>query len=273
MRIVITGATGFIGQALVARLLASDAPVAVERLVLSDRSTPDTTNDSRVEWRPGDITDPTFARSLLATDTDAVFHFAGIVSGAAEADFDLGMRVNVDGTRYVLDACRAACHAPSRPPRLVYASSIAVYGQPLPERIDDSTLPMPTLSYGAQKYACEQLINDYSRRGHVDAIALRWPGIVVRPPMRNGALSAFNSDVFRELLGGRPIVSPVSAHACIWILSIERCVDNLLHALTLPTERLGQQRALLAPALPATIDEIIDAVNAARSQDVRGLVT
>jgi D-erythronate 2-dehydrogenase len=268
MRIVITGAGGFIGQSLAARLLSPQAPVTIDRLTLTDRTAPPGTSDARATWHAGDITDPAFARTLIADDVDAVFHFAGIVSGAAEADFELGMRVNLDGTRHVLDACRAL----PRAPRFIYASSIAVYGRPLPDRIDDTTTPVPTLSYGAQKYACEQLINDYSRRGYLDGIALRWSGIVVRPPMPNGALSAFNSDIFRELLAGRPIVAPVSARACIWIHSIERCVDNLLHALALPTAAVGQQRALLAPAIAVTIDDIVEAVSTARGESVHKLI-
>jgi D-erythronate 2-dehydrogenase len=252
MRILVTGGAGFIGAALAARLRA--LPDA--HIVAVDRA-------------DGDIADPAFVRGVVTPGTDVVFHLAGVVSGAAEADFALGMRVNLDGTRNVLDACRAL---PS-PPRLVHASSIAVYGPPLPARIDDDTYPVPALSYGAQKLACEQLINDYSRRGFVDGCSLRLPGIIVRPPLANGALSAFNSDIIREPLAGRRITAPVSADATVWVLSLARCVENFVHAMRLDAARLGAQRAVLLPALAVSIREILDTLGAIAERDVWPLVT
>jgi nucleoside-diphosphate-sugar epimerase len=277
VKVLVTGAGGFIGGAIVRRLLADgvavdaeDREAAITRLVLADRAlSADAPHDPRVEWRIGDIGDAGYVRSLVDADTRVVFHFAGVVSGAAEADFDLGMRVNLHGTQHLLEALRAL----PRPARLLYASSIAVYGVPIPARIDDATTPVPTLSYGTQKLACEQLINDYTRRGFVDGRSLRLPGIVVRPPLANGALSAFNSDVIRELLAGRPITSPVTPAATIWILSVDRCVDNFMRAMRLSAGAWGQQRAITLPAIAASIDEVVDAVGRRVGRDVRPLVT
>lgn len=276
MKVLVTGAGGFIGTALVRHLLAgapladaSDVVGRATRLVLADRARPAAADDPRVEWRVGDIGDAAYVRTLTDADTRVVFHLAGIVSGAAEADFDLGMRVNLQGTYHLLEALRTL----PAPARLAYSSSIAVFGAPLPARIDDSTLPVPTLSYGAQKLACEQLINDYARRGFVDGRSLRLPGIVVRPPLANGALSAFNSDIIREPIAGRPIVSPVSPQATIWIQSIERCVENFAQATRMPASNWGQQRAITLPALAVSIEEILAAIWMAIGRDVRPLVT
>lgn len=263
--ILVTGAAGFIGRNLVARLLRSgqgtDAQgrtFAFDRLIVTDRAGHETLGaDPRLMRAPGDIGAPELACTLVTRATRLVFHLAGVVSGAAEADFDAGMHVNLDGTRRLLDACRAQ----PEPPRLVFSSSIAVYGVPLPALIDEATPLRPTLSYGAQKVACEYLINDYARRGLVDARAIRFPGVVVRPPAPNGALSAFNSDIIREPIAGRSMLCPVSAQARIWIQSIDAAVDNLLHAAQLAPDAWGLARAVTLPAIPVTIAEILDAIN------------
>ena len=155
----------------------------------------------------------------------------------------------------------------------MHASSIAVYGAPLPDRIDDDTAPWPTLSYGAHKLAGELLIGDMSRRGLVDGRSLRLSGVVVRPAQPNGALSAFNSDLIRETLAGRPVISPVSPGATIWLQSIGRTVDNLLHAMALDPQALGPQRAVLLPAVACRIDEIVDAIGRIAGVEATRLVT
>lgn len=269
MKVVVTGAGGFIGRALTARLLENALATPVTRLVLCDVTASPTQNDPRIEWRTGDVADPAFARAVIDADTRVVFHLAGVVSGAAEADFARGLRANLHGTMNVLEAARLA----GSTPRFVFSSSIAVFGVPIPASIDDATLPVPTLSYGAQKLACEQLVNDYSRRGFIDGLALRLSGVVVRPPMPNGALSAFNSDIFREPLAGRPITSPVSAEATLWILSIERAVDAFVHAARLDTSSIGPQRALTLPALAVSIREILDVASDVCGRDLWPLVT
>jgi len=264
MTVVITGAAGFIGTRLAKALAAqgelTDAAgrrFAIERLVLTDRVLPHADPlDARIEAVSGDIADPAFVSTLIPADTRVVFHLAGIVSGTAEADFALGMRVNLDGTRNVLEACRAL----PRPARLIYTSSIAVFGAPLPEAIRDDTLLRPALSYGAQKLACEILLDDYSRRGFLDARALRLPGIVVRPPVSNGALSGFNSDLLREPLAGRDYTAPVGPNAVIWLMSVGRCVANLMLAAELPADAFSKRRALNLPCVVASIDEMVAAI-------------
>ena len=265
MRAVVTGANGFIGAELARALLAPGSDLAISRLVLTDRAASRFAwRDPRVEFRIGDIADPGFARSLVE-NAGTVFHLAGVVSGAAEADFDLGMRVNLEGTRNVLEACRAQ----SGPVCLVFASSIAVYGVPLPPAIDDDTPSLPTLSYGTQKLVCEQLIHDYTRKGFLEGRALRLPGIVVRPRLPNGALSAFASDIIREPLAGNDYVCPVSPAGVTWKMSAARCAANLIHASRAPARDWDARRGLLLPALAVSMAEIVDALERAAGSAVR----
>ena len=267
MKVVVTGAAGFIGSTLVRALAAGgeladarDGRVSINSLVAADRVLPETdASDSRIEAVCGDIGDPEFVSGLIDADTRVVFHLAGVMSGASEHDFALGMHVNLDGTRNVLEACRAL----PEPARLVQASSIGVFGTPLPSRIDDQTEPRPTMSYGAQKRACEILLEDYTRRGFVDGRALRLPGIVVRPRLPSGALSAFNSDLIREPLAGRAYTAPVGPEAVVWLLTVARCVGNLIHAALLPAEAFGSRRVINLPCVVAGIGEIVDAIGRA----------
>ena len=267
--ILVTGAAGFVGMHVVKQLLGREG-IALENgqdgqarpfdhIVITDRATP-MIADARIKAVPGDIADADFVRSLVTPDVGLVFHLAGVVSGSAEADLDLGLAVNLDGTRALMDACRALGTCP----RFVFTSSIAAFGIPLPARIDDDTEGFPSMSYGAQKRMCELLIDDYKRRGHLDGRVLRLPGVVVRPPNPNGALSAFNSDMIREPLAGREVVLPVSSHACLWMISIRQAAANLVHAAALPPDALGSRRTLNLPAVTATAGEVIAALERAR---------
>ena len=276
MKVVVTGAAGFIGSRL-ARALAARAELRdagdhafpIRRLVLADSVLPeDFVSDPRIEAIRGDIDDPAFVSGLIDADTRVVFHLAGVMSGAAEKAFALGMRVNLDGSRNVFETCRAL----PRPARLVYTSSIGVFGTPLPQRIDDQTPPRPTLSYGAQKLASEILLEDYSRHGFLDARALRLPGIVVRPRLPSGALSAFNSDLIREPLAGRAYTAPVGAEAIVWVMSLGRCVDNLVHAALLPAKAIGSRRVINLPCVVASIGEIVAAIGRAAGTDAAARV-
>ena len=270
MNIVITGAQGFIGAHLARTLLSIERLPdgrALGHLALSDH-TPLACEDARATILRGEIADSALARELIRPGTDLVFHLAGVMSGASESDFSLGLRVNLEGTRNVLEACRAL----PRPPRLVYASSIAVFGAPLPASIDDDTPTRPTLSYGAQKLACEILLDDYTRRGFLDARALRLPGIVARPRAPSGALSAFNSDLIREPLEGRAVSLPVGPDAVLWMQSVARCTQNLVHAAMLFPEALGARRAMNLPCVVASAGEIVAAIGRVAGDRAASLV-
>jgi nucleoside-diphosphate-sugar epimerase len=270
MRTLVTGAGGFIGLDVVAALTeraraSAQSGRSGDALLLTDLAAslqPRSTASLPLEsctMIAGDLGDPSLLALLFTAPIDTVFHFAGIVSGAAERDFALGKRVNLDATIALLEHCRAQAEARGPIVRFVYASSIAVFGTPLPSLIDDNTVPFPTLSYGTQKRACELLIDDYSRRGFIDGRALRLPGVVVRPPLANGALSAFNSDLIREPLAGRDYTCPVSPEATIWITSRHANTANLLRLAELDAAAIGPVRAITSPAIAARVDAVVAA--------------
>jgi len=242
MHVLVTGAAGFLGSALVPALRAAGHDV------------------SATDKDDGDIADPAHVARLFATPVERVFHLAAIVSGAAEADFDLGRRVNLDALLLLLDACRAQARRGGPVVRFVYASSIAVFGTPLPARIDDGTPPAPTLSYGTMKRVGELLIDDATRRGELDGRALRLSGVVVRPPLANGALSGFNSDVIREPLAGRDVECPVGPDATVWLTSRRAAIADLLRLAELDGAAIGAQRAVTGAALALSIGEIVAAL-------------
>jgi D-erythronate 2-dehydrogenase len=258
MRVVITGGGGFIGaklaKALLARGILSGQKIA--RVVLADQAFPDFSQDARLERLAGDISDPTFAARAIAPDTDSIFHLAAVVSGAAEADFDLGMRVNLGGMRAVLDQVRRCAH----PPRLVFASSVAAFGGQLPDVLDDSTTPAPQTSYGSQKVVSEYLVSDFSRKGYIDGRSLRLPTIVVRPGKANAAASSFASAVVREPLNGIAYECPLPPGTGVWLLSPRRVVDAFIHAHDLPAAAWGSNRALNLPGITVTVAQMIEAM-------------
>jgi len=274
MRTLVTGAAGYIGSALVRALLAErGAAHAGGPLLLTDRAIPNpqagveagsadgaARDRSDVSRIPGDIADAALLDRLFEEPIDTIFHFAGIVSGAAEADYEAGKRVNLDATIALLERCRLQAMAGGPVVRLVYASSIAVFGTPLPRRIDDATAPAPTLSYGTHKRACELLIDDCTRRGFIDGRALRLSGVVVRPPLANGALSGFNSDVIREPLAGQSYVCPVSPEATIWVCTLADAVGNLLRLAQIDGASIGPRRATTIPSLAISIADIVAAI-------------
>ena len=262
MKVVITGGAGFIGRQLAERLLAlgelpgrDGKPQAIDELVLFDavESAPFKAPDKRVRAITGDIADYALVKRTIA-ESSSVFHLAAVVSAAAEADLDLGMRVNVEGTRAVLEACRAL----PQPARLVFTSSIAVFGGDMPPTLIDTTPLTPQTSYGAQKAIGELLLNDYSRKGFVDGRALRLPTIVVRPGKPNKAASTFASSILREPLAGQEAICPVERSARMWILSPRRAVESLLHAHALPAERWGTNRSLTLPGIEVSIGDMVD---------------
>jgi len=267
LRIAVTGAGGFVGAALVARLARDGLRGVPASVVAVDARLPEAL-PAGVRRAEGDLCDKAFIDGLFAEPFDAFFHLAAVPGGAAERDYRLGWKVNIDATVAIIEAL-AAQQAPAR---LVFASSIAVFGAPLPQDgVDDGTLPLPAMSYGAQKLMIEALIADLARRGAVDGIAVRLPGILARPRVKGGHLSAYMSDILHALRAGEPFTCPVSEDAPSWFMSRQRCVENLIHAASLP--ETGLRRAFNLPALRLTMGELVDGAAAHFGAGVRSLVS
>jgi D-erythronate 2-dehydrogenase len=265
MRVVITGGAGFIGRHLASKLLErgelagpDGKPKRISELVLADivEAAPFPKPDSRLRTLAGDIADPNFVAGFMTPDTASVFHLAAVVSAAAEADFDLGMHVNLDGTRTVLEACRKL----SGPPKVVFASSVAVFGGDMPETLTDQTALTPQTSYGIQKTIGELLVNDMSRKGFIDGRALRLPTIVVRPGKPNKAASTFASSIIREPLAGQEAICPVEPSARMWYLSPRRVVEAFIHAHDLPASAWGWNRSLNLPGIDVSIADMVESL-------------
>ena len=236
MHILVTGAGGFIARHLLQRHLLPWVDQGLCRLTLTDLRLPtvplvnglmDPLRAARVRCVPGDLSDPLTWATLMADPVDRIFHLAAMVSGAAEQHYEAGLRLNLQGSLAGLDHCRAQYERGGPRVRFIYASSIAVYGPPLPAHIDDATPLNPRLSYGAHKRMIEVMMDDLSRRQCLEGRGLRLSGIVVRPRAPNGALSGFNSDLLREPLNGQSITCPVLPSACLWLSSAEVAVDQL----------------------------------------------
>lgn len=260
MRVLVTGAAGMIGRKLVARL-ARDGGLNGRRLAALDLhdivgADAPAIAGTAVSTHVGDLAAPGEADRLVAAKPDVVFHLAGVVSAEAEADFDKGYRVNLDGTRALFEAIRHAGHAP----RLVFSSSIAVFGAPFPDTIPDDFHPTPLTSYGTQKLIGEALLADYSRRGFLDGIGLRLPTICVRPGKPNKAASSFFSSIIREPLAGRQTVLPVPRSVLHTHASPRAAVGFLLHAAGLAGDAVGPRRNLTMPGVACTVGEQIDAL-------------
>jgi len=262
MHILITGAAGMIGRKLTARL-ANDGALngqPIDQLTLIDVIAPQQPEKftGKVETAAADIADPAAARAAVAGRPDVVFHLAGVVSGEAELDFDKGMRVNLDGSRALFDAIRAI--GDGYRPRLVFTSSIAVFGAPFPPAIGDDFQLTPLTSYGTAKAAVELLLADYTRRGFLNGVGIRLPSIVVRPGRPNKAASGFFSSIIREPLAGEEAVLPVADSVLHWHASPRAAVGFLIHAAGLDAAKLKPRVNLTMPGVCCTVAEQIAAL-------------
>lgn len=271
--VVVTGSEGFVGQALVQRLLAEGlGGRPVTRLSLLDIRFAAPHTDARVVQLPGSIADDMLREQAYARPVDVVFHLASIPGGAAERNYELGRSINLDATLGLLEDLRPQA-ADGHVPRFIFASTIAVYGEHLPPVVDEATLPNPGLSYGAHKLAGEYLVADATRKGWVQGCSLRLPGVVARPGDGAGMMSAFMSQLFWRLAAGEPITVPVTPEGVAWWISVGACVDNLLHAATVDADRLNPRRSYQMPVLRFTIADLVGALCARHGEDRRALVT
>jgi len=262
MHILVTGAAGMIGRKLTARLV-KDGKLngsAIEKLTLIDVVAPQQPDgfNGAVELSTSDLSVPGAADKAIAGRPKFIFHLAGVVSGEAETDFDKGYRVNLDGTRALLEAIRAAGDAYK--PRVVFTSSIAVFGAPFPDAIPDEFHLTPLTSYGTQKAICELLLADYTRRGFLDGVGIRLPSIVVRPGKPNKAASGFFSGIIREPLAGQEALLPVADSVLHWHASPRSAVGFLIHAAGLTHTQLGDRVSLTMPGVCCTVGEQIEAL-------------
>ena len=264
MHALVTGAAGMLGRKLTESLARLGLPggAAVDALTLIDVVEPKAPAgfSGKTVARATDIAAAGVAEAMIATQPDLVFHLAAIVSGEAEADFDKGYRINLDATRGLFDAIRTANAATGYRPRVVFASSIAVFGAPFPEKIGDDFLETPLTSYGTQKAIAELLLADCSRRGFFDGIGLRLPTICVRPGKPNRAASGFFSNIIREPLVGREAVLPVGDDVRHWHASPRSAVGFFHHAAAIDLSALGARRSLTMPGVSATVGEEIAAL-------------
>lgn len=275
MRILITGGAGFIGKQLARRLLdmhslalEGQAPQAIERIVLFDAFAGDELpDDARIELVTGDIADPQVVASIV-DGVDLVWHLAAVVSSAAEADFDLGMQVNLHGLLNLLEALRTQ----GNQPRFVYASGFAVFGGALPEVVNDDTALTPQSSYGMQKAVGELLVADYARKGFIDGRVLRLPTVAVRPGKPNKAASTFFSSIIREPLNGEPAVCPVRPDTQVYLTSPRRVVEAMLRGMTLSPETLGNQRIIPLPGISTTVADMVAALQRVAGPGVTRLI-
>jgi nucleoside-diphosphate-sugar epimerase len=261
MHVLVIGAAGMVGRKFVQRLVADGAlggrPLA--KLTLHDVVRPEAPATAvPVETVASDVADPGEAERLVAGRPDVILHLAAIVSGEAEADFEKGYRINLDGTRHLFEAIRRA--GGGYAPRVVFTSSIAVFGAPFPEAIGDEFLSAPLTSYGTQKAIGELLLSDYSRRGFLDGVGIRLPTICVRPGRPNKAASGFFSNIIREPLAGHPAVLPVSEEVRHWHASPRAAVGFLVRAATIDTALLGHRRNLSMPGVSVTVGDQIAAL-------------
>ena len=277
MKVLIIGAAGMLGAKLAARIAESGEldGRTVEHLALVDVVEPPVPPgwEGRAGARVADLSESGTAAELLESRPELIFHLAAIVSGEAESDLEKGYRINLGGTQSLLEAIRAAHEADSAyVPRLVYSSSIAVFGAPFPDVIDDDFQQAPLTSYGTQKLMGELLVSDYTRKGILDGIGLRLPTLCVRPGRPNAAASGFFSNIIREPVHGKEAVLPVPETVRHWFASPRSAVGFLVHAASLDGEAVGPRRNLNLPGLSATVGEQIESLGRVVGSDAVKLI-
>ncbi|MBU2021742.1 MAG: NAD-dependent epimerase/dehydratase family protein [Gammaproteobacteria bacterium] len=280
MHVLITGANGFVGQALANHILSQGCvgESKVSRLTLIDRQFDEPVVDSSsldlvVEQQSGDLADDQWLKDTLGRfPMDVLFHLASIPGGMAEKNDQLGRRVNIDATMTLLESCKAQTESTGHKPVLVFASSIAVFGI-MPEFVTDDTPLKPQMSYGAHKIVGEVMINDFSRRGWVDGRSLRLPGVLARPPAETGQLSAFLSDIIREVSQGHTFVCPMLPQAKTWASSLPNIIENLIHGAAVEESKLKVTRTFTLPTLCFSMAEMVDAIGLVYKQNTKELVS
>ena len=263
MRIVITGGAGFLGQRLARRLLergsltdARGQSRKIAEIVLLDVVPATLPADSRLTTVAGDLADSAVVDRVLTRDTDTVFHLAAVVSGQAEADFDIGMRVNLDATRLLLERCRTL----AVPPKFVFTSSLAVFGGPVPDPVTDDAPVTPQASYGAQKLIGEYLVYDMTRKGFIDGRSLRLPTVTVRPGKPNKAASSFASGIIREPLAGVDAICPVAPATRMWVQSPRAVIENLIIGHEAPASSFAHTRSVNVPGICVPVADMVVAL-------------
>ncbi len=276
MHVLVLGAAGMLGRKLTARLVSQTNLLGrpVSAFTLADIAAAEAPAgfSGKVNALATDLSAPETAKALIAARPDVIFHLASIVSGEAEADFEKGYRVNFDGSRNLFEAIRHAHLADGYHPRLIFTSSVAVFGIPFPPKIPDEFFQTPLSSYGTQKAMVELMLADYTRRGFFDGIGIRLPTICVRPGMPNKAASGFFSNILREPLAGREAVLPVPDTVRHWFASPRAAVGFMLHAAALDLQKIGPRRNLNMPGLSATIADEIEALRRVAGQKAVDLI-